>query len=207
MGSILRVMHVRMALWIGGFGLLLWAGCKTSSVVKTETEEVGRANSTPSSQRVDTAVERSGDGSSLDPQSEGELGPVQTGADGPVVLNEREVEELGEIDQDPPEMLESSAPAGFVLLPEFKAELPVRVSMPVPIFPDWIDFDVMIPGWVEFMVKIDTTGDVIDVTFIEASHPDLRAPAEAALREAVYTPVYDPQGLPFGVSFRDRVEF
>lgn len=89
----------------------------------------------------------------------------------------------------------------------FKGEKPVRLSMPVPVFPEGVVFDPLIPGWVEFEVAIDQEGSVVEAVLTGRSNEALVRPAREALLQAKYTPVVDFNGYPVQVSFRERVEF
>jgi len=93
------------------------------------------------------------------------------------------------------------------LIAQFEAVRPERLSMPVPVFPPWLDLEALVPGWVDFSVQIDERGEVITCDLLDTSHSALVEPARVALTQAKYAPVRDPRGVPVRVRFRDRVEF
>lgn len=112
--------------------------------------------------------------------------------------------------EDPAPEREAPAPAPPAddgLLTSFEGARPALVSMPVPVFPRGIDFEAVIPGWVDFSVHLDAQGRVTAVELLEASHPALVEPAREALEEARFEPVLAPIGMPVPVEFRHRVEF
>ena len=114
-----------------------------------------------------------------------------------------------------PEVEPPAAPPAVVALAEPEASLPVafngpkpqRLSMPVPVFPQGVVFDPMIPGWVDFDITIDGEGRVVAAMLIESSHDELVAPAQEALMRAVYKVVGGESGGAVFAQFRDRVEF
>jgi outer membrane biosynthesis protein TonB len=105
------------------------------------------------------------------------------------------------------EVESAEAVAEVGLIARFAGERPRLRSRPVPVFPAYVDLESLIPGWVEFRVRIDEEGRVLEVELLEASAPALEEPARTAQREARYEPVRDPRGMPIRVWFRERIEF
>ncbi|MFW6354783.1 MAG: energy transducer TonB [Verrucomicrobiota bacterium] len=92
-------------------------------------------------------------------------------------------------------------------MPTFEAPRPERRSMPVPVFPESVDFAEVVPGWVDLRVTIGLSGEVLEAEVLEASHPALADPARVALEQARYRVVRDPVGRPVQVTIRERIEF
>lgn len=101
----------------------------------------------------------------------------------------------------------ASEPLGTALPMQFAAEPPRLLSRPVPVFPDWADFDEIIGAVARFRVWIDAEGQVSRVELIDASAKAVVDPVREALLASRYTPVITPEGFPVPVSFVETVRF
>lgn len=130
-------------------------------------------------------------------------------------LTENPAQAAGEVSAEPPagraaepsSGIDEAPLAASAWAPVFEAEKPVRLAMPVPVFAPPVNLDAVVPGWVEFMVRIDELGNVIEAEITGASHPELREPALRSIKQARYSVARSPAGLPLRVSFTDRVRF
>ena len=99
-----------------------------------------------------------------------------------------------------------TADAPMTLVPIFAGAKPKLLEMPVPVFPENVDFEAVFPGWVELEIELEVDGSVLGVSVLDASSPELRAPLRQAVSGAQYTVARDPNGVAVRVTFRDRIE-
>lgn len=109
-------------------------------------------------------------------------------------------------EERPPEE-EPLADAGPALPWEFAAEPPNLLSRPVPVFPDWADFEEIIGAEARFRIWLDAEGRVTRAELVEASVEIVVEPAREALLASRYLPVVTPDGFPVAVSFEETLQF
>ncbi|MCC5840834.1 MAG: hypothetical protein JJT96_11975 [Opitutales bacterium] len=108
-------------------------------------------------------------------------------------------------DERPPE--DPVAADGPALPWEFAAEPPNLLSRPVPVFPDWADFDEIIGAEARFRIWLDAEGRVTRAELVEASAEVIVEPVREALLASRYRPVLTPDGFPVAVSFEETIVF
>lgn len=188
--------------------MLVAAGCETasSSPVAARVNQVEAPPASVSGEPPPASLEPA---DPVDVEESGLEGSPEADSSGAPVAAKGDAAGSVAATEPEPEPAEPTEPAEVEMsfVPSFEGGRPTLVSMPVPEFPAYVDFDRIVPGWVEASVQIDESGDVIEVEIVDASAEALIQPAEEALRQARYDPVIAPNGFPIRVRFQERLEF